>query len=125
MLQLFMAGGPFMWFLLVLLFVIIGLGVSNAMQVFGKKTRSKIQIENGINSILFWGVFSAVIGFFAHFLGLYQAFTSIMAAADINPAIIGGGYAVSLITVLFGMFIFMISALIWFVLKTRFAQLEN
>ena len=76
-----------------------------------------MQLEKGINSILFWGAFSVVVGFFAHFLGIMYAMEAIKAASDISPSIVAGGYSVSLITILFGLIIFMIAALIWFILR--------
>lgn len=123
MLSFIQAGGPYMWPLVAIAIVILGLAINTAIQLFGSKSKQKTQLENSTNSILFWGAFSVVLGFFAHFHGIYQAMQAIQAASDISPAIVAGGYAVSIITILTGLFIFMVAALIWFVFRARLAKL--
>ncbi len=124
MLYYFQAGGPFMWLLLVMLIIVLVLSIVRGMQVFSTKEKNKKQLENGINSILFWGGYSVVVGFFAHFLGIMYAMQAIQAASDISPAIVAGGYSISLITILFGLIVFMIAALIWFVLRVFVNRLD-
>jgi hypothetical protein len=125
MIQFFLEGGSFMWVLLIIAIVIIILTITNGVQLYSDKEKNKVKLENGINSILFWGGFSLVLGFFAHFLGIYKAMLAIRSAGDISPAIVAAGYAMSTITILSGLFILMLSSIIWFVLKNKLAQLES
>jgi biopolymer transport protein ExbB/TolQ len=125
MLDFFIQGGQFMWILLVLFVVIIYLSVKKAIELFMKKGLDKARLESGINAIIFWGGISTVLGFFGHFLGVYMAMQAIKMANDISPAIVAGGYAVSLHTILFGLFILMISAVFWFVLRWRYKKLSG
>jgi len=106
MFEFFMAGGVFMWLLLILAITIIVLAVKKGIALFGKKEVDVAGLENGINAILFWGIVSAVLGFFAHFLGVYLALNAIARMPKVAPAIVAGGYAVSLHTALFGMVLF-------------------
>ena len=124
MIQFFMDGGAFMWLLLIIAIVIVILSITNGIQLYSQKEKNKKQLENGVNSILFWGGFSLVLGFFAHFMGIYQAMLGIRAASDISPAIVAGGYAVSIITILSGLFILMISSIIWFVYKNKLTKID-
>ena len=119
----FLAGGSYMWLLLVIAVVIVVQAITKGIQL-ANKDKNKAQLESGINSILFWGAFAVVLGFFAHFHGIYQAMQAIQAAADISPAIVAGGYAVSIITILTGLFICMFAALIWFIYKSILARLN-
>lgn len=123
MLDFFIQGGQFMWTLLILFVVIICLSVKKAIELFMKKGLDKARLESGINAIIFWGGISTVLGFFGHFLGVYMAMQAIKMANDISPAIVAEGYAVSLHTILFGLFILMISAVFWFVLRWRYKKL--
>ncbi len=125
MLYFFQAGGPYMWLLLAIGIVILVLAITTGIRLFGATSRQKPQLEQSTNSILFWGGFSVILGFFAHFYGIYQAMQAIQAAADISPAIVAGGYAVSIITILTGLFIFMVAALIWFIYRARLAKLQD
>jgi len=117
MLHFFRMGGPFMWIHLILAIVILFLFVKKIIELFIQKVTDTDVLKKGVNAILFWGVFSTVLGFFAHFMGMYMAMQAIQRAADISPAIVAGGYAASLITVLTGLFTLLISALLWFFIR--------
>jgi biopolymer transport protein ExbB/TolQ len=118
-----MQGGFYMWPLLLFAIIILSLSVKKIIDLFFKKDISHTNLETGINSILFWGGMSVLIGFLGHFHGLFLAMEAISRASDISPAIVAMGYGISLITVLFGLLNLLISALIWFVLRWRFKQL--
>ena len=125
MLKLFMEGGFCMWPLLLFAIIILVLSIKKIIDLFFKTDFSQAKLESGINSILFWGGMSVLIGFLGHFHGLYLAMEAISRASDISPAIVAMGYGVSLISVLFGLLILLISAIIWFILRWRFKQLVS
>jgi hypothetical protein len=60
------------------------------------------------------GLFALVTGIFGQSIGLYTAFSVIEHAADISPAMVYSGIKVSMITTLYGMSIYLISILLWF-----------
>lgn len=121
--QFFMMGGFMMWILLLLAILIVGLSIKKLIELFGKNETNPALLERGINAIIFWGAISAILGFFAHFIGIYEAMQAIMKANDISPAIVSMGYAMSLITIISGLFIFMVSAVTWFFLRWRYKVL--
>ncbi len=51
--QFFSEGGPYMWVLLLFALTIIGLSIKKAIELFGTHSYDKIQLESGINAILF------------------------------------------------------------------------
>jgi biopolymer transport protein ExbB/TolQ len=57
-----------------------------------------------------------ITGILGQLIGLMTAFSAIEKASDISPAIVAGGLKVSMITTLYGIFIYMLSILIWFLL---------
>ena len=122
MLHFFYSGGAFMWPLLLLAIVILVLFVKKAIELFIKRDARQANLENGINAIIFWGAISVVLGIFAHFLGVYHAMQAIAKANDISPAIVSIGYAMSLNTILFSLFIFMFAAIFWFVLRWQYKR---
>jgi len=123
MLTFFFEGGIFMWPLLILAIVIIYLSVKKTLVLFVNKEQNLDELKSGINAILFWGSFSVLLGIFAHFFGVYSAMQAIMKANDISPAIVAYGYSMSLITMLSGLFLFMVSAIIWLILHWRYKKL--
>ena len=60
------------------------------------------------------GLFAMITGILGQLIGLYDAFSAIEHAGDISPALVFGGIKVSMITTLYGIFIFLVSLLIWF-----------
>ena len=125
MIQFFREGGQMMWLFLILAVLILYISIRKAIQLYGKQDLPKSTLETGINAVIFWGAISAILGFFAHYLGVYYAMVAISRANDISPAIVAGGYAMSLITILTGLTIFMFSAVIWFVLRWRYKQIST
>ena len=123
MIYFFQSGGPMMWLLLIIALVVLVLFIKKAVQLFGSNSTSE-DAAIGINAVIFWGSISAVLGFFAHFYGVYQAMQAIKMANDISPAIVAEGYAMSLVTILFGMGILLISAILWFILRWKYKQLK-
>ena len=123
MLSFFHQGGIFMWPLLIVAIIIIYLSIRKIIDLFVLSSQNREKLKNGINAILFWGSFSVVLGIFAHFVGVYLAMQAIMMASDISPAIVANGYAMSLITILSGLFMFMVSSIIWLILQWRYKKL--
>jgi len=125
MVDFFLSGGEMMWLFLLIALLIIYLSIKKAIQLFSKKDLPGPVLENGINAIIFWGSISAILGFFAHYLGVYYAMQAIYRASDISPAIVAYGYSLSLVTILTGLVLFIISAIIWFVFRWRYRQLAR
>lgn len=112
-----------MWPLLILALTIIGLSIKKALDLFVNKNLDLSQKEMGLNAILFWGVIAGSLGITAQMLGIYMALTEIIKAADVSPAIIITGYQMSFITTLFGLYIFIIAAILWFLLRWKYKTL--
>ena len=118
-------GGPLMLVLLLIAAVILVQIVRSAMALFGSDRDAANHIDRGVHAILFWGAFSAVLGVYAQLSGLYRALNAIIRAADVSPQIIAEGIAVSFHTTLFGLSVFLISGLAWFVLYRRHLALSS
>ncbi|NNE29039.1 MAG: hypothetical protein HKN16_05360 [Saprospiraceae bacterium] len=120
--ELHYQGGPLFMSILSLIFLaVIVLSAMKAYRLFSSEDQVDYQ-QAGISQILQLGIFAAVFGIFGQCLGLFQAFMAIEAAGDISPAMIAGGLKVSMITTLYGLFIFLISFLTWFGLKAKVAK---
>ncbi len=119
------SGGPMMWPLIIIAIVILGLVVKKVIE-FNRSDKLKSGYpESGINAIIFWGGIALVLGFFAHFYGVYMAMNAIVRASDISPAIVAMGYTMSLTSIIFALLIFLFSAIAWFVLRWRFKKLAG
>jgi biopolymer transport protein ExbB/TolQ len=112
-----MTGGMlFMTILSISFTLIIAASILNIMRLSKGNYNSEKQSLT-ISDIKAIGIFAIVWGIFGQSIGLFSAFQAIEAAGDISPAMIYGGLKVSMITTLYGTFIFLISWLITIILN--------
>jgi biopolymer transport protein ExbB/TolQ len=81
-----------------------------------RKTRAKLKHTKTI------GTFSLIVGILAQLIGLYSAFSVMEQMGNISPAMLTGGLKVSMITTFYGIFIYLISLLIWFISDVIISQ---
>jgi hypothetical protein len=111
--------------LLMLAVAIAILVIKKIFDLFIRKGLDAVQLEKGLHAILFWGILSAVMGFLGQAHGLYNAFSAIAGAREIDPNIVAMGFAESLTTTITGLYILMFSAILWFALFTRYKRMTT
>lgn len=95
-------GGPlFMYSLLLLFFICIGLFIQGLI----KKERQPKNREL-LSSI---GLFALVFGFLGQVLGLIAAFDAIEMVGDVSPEILAGGLKISFLNSGFGALVFLVA----------------
>jgi biopolymer transport protein ExbB/TolQ len=119
-----MGGIQFMSVLLLILIAVIILAVIGFIQAYGKQNPNLPRLNNIVLAIRFLGGFAPVWGILGQGVGIYEACDAIQEMGDVSPAMLAGGFQVSMITVLYGLIIFLISRIFWFVLKSRFNRLS-
>ena len=122
MIELFVKTGPFAWPQLIMAAAIAILVVRKTAALFGRE--ASVETERGLNAIIFWVGISLLTGFLGHYAGIYGAMLAVARAGDVSAAVMAGGYAESLLTILWGLLIFLFSALAWFVLRWRYGKLD-
>ena len=118
-----MGGTLFMSVLSISLATIIGTTILNIVRL----TKDNYNPTNQylvINDIKAIGIFAIVWGVFGQSIGMFSALQAIEAAGDISPAMIYGGLKVSMITTLYGTFIFLFSWLIT-ILMTNWSRRKS
>ena len=106
-------GGPYMKVISILAVIMILVAVWKAWKIFGKK---QVNFKL-LDLVLMAGSLAAAIGIFSQIVGIVQALEAIRAAADISPEIVMGGAIVSFYAPIWGFFVFIISLLVYFILK--------
>ena len=123
--ELHLMGG--MLFMSVLFFILVGiliLTVIGFIKAYGKPEVNTVALKNVVHAIKFAGGFAAVWGILGQGIGIYEACIAIQEMQDVSPALLAGGFQVSMITALYGIIIFLVSHILWFILKTRLNLLE-
>jgi biopolymer transport protein ExbB/TolQ len=111
-----MGGSLFMGILTILFVIMLAVSVYFLVMILTGKAAAKENFSQRLAYIKSIGLFTMITGILGQLIGLFEAFKAIEAAMDISPAIMAGGLKVSLITTLTGVFIYLLSILIWFVL---------
>lgn len=115
--NLFHVGGPlFMGILTILLLIILATTVVFALLIASGKA---LEIKGSRTRLIYiksMGLFTMIFGILGQLVGLTEAFGSIERAGDISPGLIFGGLKVSMYTTLYGIVIYLVSILIWFLL---------
>lgn len=123
MMKLFIEGGPlFMGVLTLIGLVMIAWSIAVSRHVFLQYHVEEAAVRHNITYIKSIGLFALIVGIFGQLIGLYQMFVAIQQLGTVSPAILAGGLKVSSITTLYGIFIFMVSYVIWFVMDFVLAR---
>jgi biopolymer transport protein ExbB/TolQ len=112
----FASGGIVMWPLLA-----VGIGVlvlaARAAWLIHRGERPAAEAESTIQAILFWGVMSVLLGVLGTTIGIIQMAQAVGLAGGVEAPLLWGGFGVALVTLLFGLLIFVVSLPLWFGLR--------
>jgi uncharacterized membrane protein len=117
MISLFYQGG-------VLFMSIVSLGLISALffsiysiiKIYIQKIDDKVSTQQSIDMIKSSGLFAAVTGVLGQLIGLYSAFSAIEQMGSISPEMLMGGLKTSSICTIYGLVIYALSLLAWFVI---------
>ncbi len=112
MIELFQMGGPLFMGILTLLLI----GVLFASFKYVSSNEKKEADRDLIKSI---GLLAMVLGIFGQLIGLFDAFKIIEVMGTVSPTMLMGGLKISMITTLYGVFIYLISYLIWLFFRIK------
>lgn len=116
--KFFYEGGPVFMSLVYLMWIIV-ISLVVRFIILYRGTKNPLKLKRTNDGILFFGSFAFLIGISGQMIGLMAAFDSIQRTGypSIAPQIIAGGLKVSFIPTVFGMFLLLLSAIIWFVCR--------
>jgi hypothetical protein len=116
MIDMFENGGYVMWPMLAAALGIVYLALSTALRL----RRPSVDVDDtarSLNGILFWGAISVLLGLLGTVSGIVVATHAIALAGEVEPSLLWGGFSITLISFVFGLVIFLFSALLWFPLR--------
>lgn len=116
MLELFRSGGYMMWPMLLGLIALVVITVRSASGL-ASGDHDEAAARSAADAVLFWGGFSALLGFMGTLIGIAQAARAISLAGSASAGLIWGGISVTLITTLFGLAILLLALVVWYALR--------
>ncbi len=115
----FKEGGVMMWPILGAAVLVLGAALDEAWKVRRRVRRAEI------NVVLAWGGLAAVFGLLGSLLGLAQGAASIArAGGPVATTFVWLGIKATLVTSIFGLSVFALALLMWFVLRALKARTE-
>lgn len=114
MLEAFSRGGIMMWPMLAVAIGILVLAVRAAARLHGG---GPTDVDRWLQAILFWGAMAVLLGLLGTVVGVVVMAQAISLAGSVEPPLVWSGFAVSLITLVFGLLIFLFAAFAWFGLR--------
>jgi len=116
-----MDGGlPYMMIITLIFAGIIILFLMAAYNLYVAGSPRKTLIRNLVLSVIYLGSFAAVWGIFTQGFGIWSVLKAIQEAADVSFGQIVGGIKYSMIAPLYGVVVFLVSSILWFILKIRY-----
>ena len=119
MISLYYQSGVFGWLMLLCTLSVIVFTIISANLIFTEKSPNVEKVKDYLNMVVRSGVLAAAIGFNGTIFGGYRAIWAILDAKDISMRVVWEGVNMALSSTILGFSIFIISALIWFVLRMR------
>lgn len=117
MIDWFVSGGFFMWFVLGAGLAGLFLAVDAGRRLSSATTASS-RLRAEIDGVLFWGGFASVLGLIGTLGGVVVMARSLERAGGASAAVVWGGLRVALIPTAFGLGVLALSLLAWYGLRT-------
>jgi biopolymer transport protein ExbB/TolQ len=115
--EFLVTGGPWgMSFILILGIIILTISIITALRRILRQKFSVLD-ERLMLSIKYLGGIAFLSGLFCQTLGLYLAYQAIVEAADVSPMLVMQGVFISFYTTFFGLGVFLVSLIIWYLLN--------
>jgi biopolymer transport protein ExbB/TolQ len=114
-----------MGILTLILVTVVAVGIINGLPVLKGNCLSQEICYRKISYIKSVGLFALIFGILGQMIGLYSAFAAIEQMGGVSPAMLAGGLKVSSITTIYGLVIYVIALLIWFLFSLRLEKPEE
>ncbi len=118
---LFSNGGPlfnndgllFMGILSLVLIILLGWAIYQSLPVFKNQSSKYNSLKRKIKHLKSIGLFALILGILHQLINLYSIMTAIEEAGDINANIVLSALKTSMIPMLYGIFIYLLSIILW------------
>ncbi|WP_370089559.1 MotA/TolQ/ExbB proton channel family protein [Ekhidna sp.] len=112
MIELFHMGGMLFMSILTIELLAVGFFVMRCL----KKSDS---FEGDLKLVKSTGLLAAITGILGQLIGLFSAFEAIQQMGSVSPAMLAGGIKVSMITTIYGVIIYLLSIVLYLILKMK------
>lgn len=117
MIELFNAGGWFMWPILACALLVLGISAKASRSFARNAGAERARILSASDAVLFWGGFAAVLGVMGTIGGIAQMASAIERFGGASAQTVWSGIKVTLVTSMAGLATLTIALLLWLALR--------
>jgi hypothetical protein len=125
MVRLFIEGGALMYPLALIVLVLLGLAMRTARELVLRGGTNTALVENGLDGLLFWGLFAAMLGVLGQVVGYYKGFSAMAAYGLVSPQALWLGLAEGLTSTIAGLGVLACAGTFWFLLRWRYGRVQQ
>lgn len=107
-------GGIYFMLPIYLMWIIVLFFIIKFFLNYFSDKRNLVKLEKYNSIILFSGSFAFLFGIFGQIIGFFQVLDVIEREGEVAPFLIAGGLKITLLTVMYGFALLLVSAIIWF-----------
>ena len=100
----------------------LSVAVVHGLPILNGKVDNADDANRRLSYIKQVGLLALMVGLLGQLIGLYEAFRAIEIVQDVSPAILIGGLKVSMITTLYGLFIYIVGLLLALGISTQIGK---
>jgi biopolymer transport protein ExbB/TolQ len=109
--------GVMRWPITFCLLMVVILAARAALRIRSGEPEQKVLARAAIDGSLFWGAYAVALGVLGTVVGFMMAAQAVEALGQVETPLVWGGVKVALSTTVYGLLIFLLSAIVWFGLR--------
>jgi hypothetical protein len=121
MIEFFLSGGYVMWPMAAVASGVLYLSARAALRI-RRDGAGEDGVQRDMHAILFWGVMATLLGALGTASGVAVMARAAAMAGGAEAALIWGGVSMALVSLVFGVAVFIAAALLWFLLRLTQAR---
>lgn len=125
LLEVFAQGGILMLPMVLVSLVLLGIVVRALWHLFVRGGSNSTAIQSCLDSLLFWGGFSVVIGVLGSAIGYHKVMNAIVARGILNPRALWIGTAEGMVSSIAGLLILIVAGAVWYAVRWLYLRDRN
>ena len=117
MLRVFISGGVLMYPIVLIALVLAGLTVSTAVELGRRHGANAAVVQNGLDGLLFWGLFALMLGVLGQLNAYYLSMTAVVNSGLVSPRAVWLGLSEAFISPMAGLIVLTFAGLAWYALR--------
>lgn len=117
MARVFMSGGFLMFPIALIALVLVGLAVRTAVELARRRGANAARVQNGLDGLLFWGLFALMLGVLGQVSGYYQSISAVVNHGLMSPRALWQGLSEGFVSPMASLAVLAFAGVSWYALR--------